>query len=59
MYTFVEIALIFSNCTTTEECLRARRSFAVVAEDLSSKKIFYIRNRQRVREMEIKNLKIN
>lgn len=53
MYSFTEIALIFSNCTSKEECGHARKAFAAVAEDLSGRKIFYVRNQQRTREREL------
>jgi len=58
MYSFKEIALIFSNCVSKEECSHAREAFAAVAENLSGRKIFYVRNQQRNREREILNHKL-
>jgi len=57
MYSFTEIALIFSNCTSKEECGHAREAFAAIAEDLSGRKIFYVRNQQRTRERELEQFK--
>jgi hypothetical protein len=56
MYSFVEIDLIFKNCLNKEECYQARKAFAMVFEDqdLNTKKIFFIRKKQRIRENQLK-----
>lgn len=56
MYSFLEIAIIFKNCSSPEECKRARAVFAMVFQDqdLSINQLFFVRKRQKIREWELK-----
>lgn len=51
MYSFTEIEMIFKNSASQEECLRARAAFAMVFDDkdISNRKLFFVRKKQRAR----------
>jgi hypothetical protein len=55
MYTYIEINSIFSCCNSIKELQHIKEAFSLLIKDgdVSNKKIFFIRKKERLKKMEL------